>query len=40
VVAVRVVLVAPKQEGNVGAIARAMKNFDAEDLVLVNPCAI
>ncbi len=37
---IRVVLVEPKNEGNVGAVARAMKNFGAEDLVLVNPCAL
>jgi TrmH family RNA methyltransferase len=33
----RVVLVEPKNEGNVGAVARAMRNFGAQDLVLVNP---
>ncbi len=33
----RVVLVELKYEGNVGAIARSMRNFDVEDLVLVNP---
>ncbi len=38
--AVRVVLVEPKNEGNVGAVARAMKNFGAQDLVLVNPCPL
>ncbi len=37
---VRVVLVEPKNEGNVGAVARAMKNFDASELVLVRPCAL
>lgn len=33
----RVVLVGPKSEGNVGAVARAMRNFGVEELVLVNP---
>ena len=36
----RIVLVEPKNEGNVGAVARAMKNFDFRDLVLVNPCPL
>jgi len=36
----RVVLVEPKNQGNVGAVARAMKNFGVEELVLVNPCPI
>src|SRR5207245_5377047 len=35
---VRVVLVEPKNEGNVGAVARAMKNFGAGELVFVNLC--
>ncbi len=35
-----VVLVEPKNEGNVGAVARAMKNFGASELVLVRPCAL
>ncbi len=37
---VRVVLVEPKSEGNVGAVARAMRNFGARDLVLVKPCPL
>lgn len=37
---VRVVLVEPKNEGNVGAVARAMRNFAARELVLVSPCPI
>ncbi len=37
---VRVVLVESKHEGNVGAVARAMRNFDVTDLVLVRPCPI
>jgi tRNA/rRNA methyltransferase len=36
----RVVLIEPLHDGNVGAIARAMKNFGMEELVLVRPCAI
>ncbi len=31
------VLVEPKNEGNIGAVARAMKNFGVASLVLVNP---
>jgi TrmH family RNA methyltransferase len=34
---VRVVLVEPEHEGNVGSIARLMKNFDLSKLCLVNP---
>lgn len=30
----------PKNEGNVGAVARSMRNFGAGDLVLVRPCAL
>lgn len=37
---IRVVIVGPKFEGNVGAIARCMANFGIEDLWLVNPCEI
>jgi len=35
-----VILVEPKIEGNVGAIARSMMNFGLEKLILVNPCKI
>ncbi len=34
---IRVVLVEPREPRNVGAAARAMKNFGLEGLVLVNP---
>ena len=34
---VRVVLVEPESAGNIGAVARAMKNFCLSDLWLVNP---
>lgn len=37
---IRIVLVEPLHDGNVGAIARAMKNFGLEELVLVRPCAV
>ncbi|MCL2148412.1 MAG: RNA methyltransferase [Methanomassiliicoccaceae archaeon] len=37
---VRIVLVGPKFEGNVGAVARSMANFDLEELYLVDPCGI
>ncbi len=37
---IRVVVVGPKFEGNVGAIARCMANFDVSELYLVNPCEI
>ncbi|MDW7731638.1 MAG: RNA methyltransferase [Methanolobus sp.] len=36
----KVVLVEPLYQGNVGSVARAMKNFGFSDLVLVNPCKI
>ncbi len=36
----RVVLVEPLNDGNVGAIARSMKNFGLDELMLVRPCAI
>lgn len=37
---IRIVIVGPKFEGNIGAIARSMANFDITDLCLVNPCEI
>lgn len=36
---IRVVLVEPEHDGNIGLIARAMKNFGYNDLWLVNPKA-
>ena len=35
--AVRVILVEPESPGNIGAVARAMKNFALTDLWIVNP---
>jgi len=37
---VRIVLVSPKFEGNIGAVARSMANFDLDELYLVDPCEI
>jgi tRNA/rRNA methyltransferase len=37
---IRVVLVEPMYQGNVGSVARAMKNFGYTELVLVNPCKL
>jgi tRNA/rRNA methyltransferase len=34
---IRIVLVGPKFEGNIGAIARSMANFDIDELYFVNP---
>jgi len=34
---ISIILIEPENEGNIGAIARAMKNFGLADLVLVNP---
>src|ERR1700677_4697556 len=34
---IRIVLVEPSHPGNIGAVARAMKNMGLERLVLVNP---
>jgi tRNA/rRNA methyltransferase len=33
----RIVLVSPKEAGNVGSVARAMKNFGLDDLRIVQP---
>ncbi|HUV60639.1 MAG TPA: RNA methyltransferase [Thermoplasmata archaeon] len=37
---IRVVMIEPLKDGNVGAVARAMKNFGLSELVLVRPCSI
>ncbi len=37
---IRIVIVGPKYEGNVGAIARSMANFNLKELYLVNPCEL
>jgi len=34
---ISVVLIEPETSGNIGAIARVMKNFEFSDLVLINP---
>ncbi|MCK5699016.1 MAG: RNA methyltransferase, partial [Candidatus Aenigmarchaeota archaeon] len=34
-----IVLVEPESDGNIGFVARVMKNFGIKDLVLVNPKA-
>ncbi len=36
----RVVLVEPLYSGNIGSVARVMKNFGFHELVLLNPCEI
>ena len=36
----RIVLVEPIFSGNVGSVARVMKNFDFGELVLINPCEL
>ena len=35
-----VVLLEPKHEGNIGAVARSIKNFGFKQLYLVNPCEL
>lgn len=37
---VSVIFVEPESPGNIGSIARCMKNFGAHTLVLVNPCSL
>src|ERR1044072_7512238 len=37
--AIRIVLVEPSHPGNIGAVARAMKNMALQELVLVRPKA-
>ena len=37
---IRIVVVGPKYEGNVGAIARSMANFGLSELYLVSPCEL
>jgi tRNA/rRNA methyltransferase len=37
--AVRVILVEPEKSGNIGSIARSMRNFDIHELWIVNPKA-
>lgn len=34
-----IILIEPETGGNIGAVARVMKNFDFEELVLINPKA-
>lgn len=36
----RVVLIEPQSDGNIGAIARSMRNFGLDELVLVRPCPV
>ena len=31
------ILIEPETPGNIGAIARSMKNFDLKNLILINP---
>ncbi|MEM3342647.1 MAG: RNA methyltransferase [Thermoplasmata archaeon] len=35
-----IIVVEPKYQGNIGAIARVMANFGQKKLVLVNPCPV
>jgi tRNA/rRNA methyltransferase len=38
-VTIRVILLEPEKSGNIGAVARSMKNFNLSDLRIVNPKA-
>ncbi len=37
---VSIIFVEPESPGNIGSIARCMKNFGADQLILVNPCPL
>lgn len=37
---IRIILNEPQYDGNIGSVARVLKNFGCHDLVLVNPCSI
>jgi tRNA/rRNA methyltransferase len=37
---ISVVFVEPKSPGNIGFLARAMKNFGLHNLILINPCSL
>ncbi|HJH31630.1 MAG TPA: RNA methyltransferase [Methanosarcinaceae archaeon] len=37
---IKIVLVEPLYQGNVGSVTRVMKNFGFSDIVLVNPCKL
>jgi len=37
---ISIIFVEPESAGNIGSIARCMKNFGAEQLILVNPCSL
>jgi TrmH family RNA methyltransferase len=34
---IRIILIEPESAGNIGAVARSMKNFSQDDLYIVNP---
>lgn len=36
----KIILVEPKTSGNIGAIARLIKNFESDGMVLINPCEL